>query len=342
MGSEDGDDAVFAAVRDLKLAEPSLGVKALVAKLRETIGPQAAFGAKEVRVHLQRLEQEAPASVPASAPVPAADAPEAAPAAAASATPRLACTVCATELGASAAVVSCSLCTKMGWTATEHSPLRDPKYCSEKCRRRHTAAHREWHREVALRIEHKLEEMFEGHRETTEKLLGNVSSTYDLENVHGVQLMDAGDRKGAIRKFKELIKMQPYEPEAYFNLGGTHATLGDSAKALKAFASAFEWHLETDLGWSQSAVMVHQCILSLRKRVSAKDMPPVPAWHADASQLLLIADLCTAIQEDDDGPWAMRADALQRLGRKSEAAQASRKAKELKERASCKWNWSGM
>ena len=44
---------------------------------------------------------------------------------------------------------------------------------------------------------------------------------------------------------------------------------------------------------------------------------------------------------DDDGVWAIRADALERLGRKREAKEATAKAKELHAMAT-KWGWGAM
>ena len=44
------------------------------------------------------------------------------------------------------------------------------------------------------------------------------------------------------------------------------------------------------MGWAQSAVMVHQCILSLRKRPPKGEAWESPRWHADPDVCLEVAD----------------------------------------------------
>ena len=65
-------DAILEAVRALRLEEPGLGVKPLVARLREQ-SPDLGAGAKEVREVLKTLDEERAAAEAAAAPPPASD-----------------------------------------------------------------------------------------------------------------------------------------------------------------------------------------------------------------------------------------------------------------------------
>ena len=203
--------------------------------------------------------------------------------------------------------------------------------------------HRSWHRAFATKLEHKKELLHQQSSETREKMLTDVTDDYDLENVAALELLDGGEVKEAVKRLQKCIKQRPWEPEAYFNLGSVYIQRGDRSKALQAFGDAFSWHLEGCMGWAQSAVMVHQCVLALRKRGTPKaDWAEIyPAWHLDAEICLQVTDMAIEVNGDDDGVWAIRADALERLGRKKEAKEAHSRVKELHAMAT-KWGWGAL
>jgi tetratricopeptide (TPR) repeat protein len=312
------DDELLASLRALRIAEPTAGVKPLVAKLKES-HPDCKLGAKEVREMLRKLEAEqkaAEAAAPSSSSTPAASQTHV----------KFPFTCSKCGAGMPLVIATCSLC-----KAHEYFNETCPTYCSEKCRRKDTVAHRTWHREMDIKIEHTQDALHNQRMDVTQKLLREVKDDYDLQNVAGCELMEANPR-AAVDKFNALIKQRPWEPEAYFNLGAVYLSTGDRARALVAFQSAYEWHDEGNMGWAQSAVMVHQCVTALKARGrNAKTKGwSEPEWHKDPGQLLNTSDWCIAVNGDDDGSWLLRADALERLGRKQEAAEAYEKAKARK------------
>ena len=179
-------DAILEAVRALRLEEPGLGVKPLVARLREQ-SPDLGAGAKEVREVLKTLDEERAAAEATAAPPPASDASSAGAsagasggAAAATEVPDhwLTCVKCAARIPERGA--SCSLCAKL-WCTTIHPPDEaNPVYCSERCKRRHMPEHRGWHRAFATKLEHKKELLVAQSSETREKMLTDVTDDYDL------------------------------------------------------------------------------------------------------------------------------------------------------------------
>ena len=177
-------DAILEAVRALRLEEPGLGVKPLVARLREQ-SPDLGAGAKEVREVLKTLDEERAAAEAAAAPPPASDASSAGASAGASGGAAtevpdhwLTCVKCAARIPERGA--SCSLCAKL-WCTTIHPPDEaNPVYCSERCKRRHMPEHRGWHRAFATKLEHKKELLVAQSSETREKMLTDVTDDYDL------------------------------------------------------------------------------------------------------------------------------------------------------------------
>ena len=325
-------EATLDALRALRLAEPGLGVKPLVSKLKEQ-QPGLEIGAKEVREMCRKLDEEQAAAKPDAAGSSAAAAAAGAPAdVCPPADSGLRCTKCQAPM--QVVVASCSVCEKLVSDGLTYEEA--PTYCSEKCKRKDMPAHRRWHRDYAIALEHKKALLVEQSNETRLEMLGDVRDDYDLENVAAVELMNSGNSREAIRRLRRLTKDRPYEPEAHFNLGGVYIQMGDRANALEAFENAFEWHDEGCLGWAQSAIMVHQCIIGLRKKKEKKGAPPAwsePEWHKDALSALMVADLVILVSSDDDGGWGIKADALLRLGRKKEAQEAERTRRELHEKA---------
>ena len=177
-------DAILEAVRALRLEEPGLGVKPLVARLREQ-SPDLGAGAKEVREVLKTLDEERAAAEAAAAPPPASDASSAGASAGASGGAAtevpdhwLTCVKCAARIPERGA--SCSLCAKL-WCTTIHPPDEaNPVYCSERCKRRHMPEHCGWHRAFATKLEHKKELLVAQSSETREKMLTDVTDDYDL------------------------------------------------------------------------------------------------------------------------------------------------------------------
>ena len=183
------------------MEDPGLGVKPLVAKLRER-SPDLGAGAKEVREVLKTLDEERAAAEAAAAPPPASDASSAgaggadAGGGAAAEVPDhwLTCVKCAARIPERGA--SCSLCAKL-WCTTIHPPDEaNPVYCSERCKRRHMPEHRAWHRAFATKLEHKRELLQAQSSETREKMLTDVTDDYDLVRVRARARVRATVRSG--------------------------------------------------------------------------------------------------------------------------------------------------
>jgi hypothetical protein len=143
-------DAILGAVRALRLEDPGLGVKPLVARLREQ-APDLGAGAKEVREVLKTLDEErAAAEAAAAPPVSAASSAGAGADGGAGAvdlgdaTPAhwLTCAKCQARIPER--VASCTLCATL-WSQCVIPPDEaHPVYCSERCKRKHMPEHRSW------------------------------------------------------------------------------------------------------------------------------------------------------------------------------------------------------
>jgi len=302
---------LISTIREFKLSDPDIGVKPIVAKLRER-HPEAECGAKEVRELLQKLAAQQTEEVE-EAVVEKPEAVDAEP----NCEPVLMCSKCGESMMAE--VATCSLCLKNGWGVVDIDdpftlkgrPLIRPKYCSEKCKRRHMREHQQWHREISMSFEHEIDAQLRLGLEAREKMIGDITDEYDLLNAKAIDLSGKGEGKRAVKLLEKAIKQMPWEPEAYFNLGTTQMYLFELVKAMQAFQSAFDWHYEGTVGWAQSAVMVHQCIKSMRRRKIAFEPP---AWHADPEECARVADIAIRfIEAGDDGAHQIKQDALSRI-----------------------------
>jgi tetratricopeptide (TPR) repeat protein len=312
------ETSLVAALRALRLEKPALTAKEMAHELgHDDISLIKKLSGKVTK----QLAKEGllPSS---SAPAPATTGKQKAAAPPTDEGPKnLACTSCGAAMAK--ANCYCNLCFCIGLSTC-------PLYCSPKCKRVHTVAHKQEHRELAVKIEHRRAEQDHQLADSSERCLSHVKDDYDLQNVAAMQLLQQGQQKAAIKKLQKLVKERPWEPEAHFNLGGVRAQRGELVEALEAFSEAFDWHTEGCTGWAQSAIMLHEVIRRLRTKKRLVWVEPT--WHKDPIQQWIVGEVVAQVVPQDDGGWMIVADARSRMGDDQEAAEAWKMAEEMEKK----------
>eukprot|EP00964_Phaeocystis_antarctica_P066517 scaffold40212_cov60-Phaeocystis_antarctica.AAC.1 len=330
-------DGLLEAVRGLWLADPELGPKPLLARLREQ-QPDLGAGNKEVREALAVLKAQNEATKAATAPPAAATAPSAvaAPPAAgeggaplpASLVPSLACFGCArlpSEMGDDRVKHPvCPKCVKLKVPTTY--------WCCVNCPGNPGAwkRHAVYHKEV------------KGHRKSTEdggvlqqlqreaadKAARNAAQSgdaYDELLAKGARYQSQQDTRRAARAFREAIALRSDEPLAYYNLGAALNNSGHRVEAAQRFLEARERLRAGSERWAQATAMAFNVLCQEGCAEAAK-----PEWWNDEGLKALSARV-VRLAPDDGIANQMRAQVLSGLTKAWEAD--PRSAAELKEAA---------
>ena len=229
-------DVLLEAVRGLRVAEPDLGFKPLLAKLREQ-QPDLGAATKEVREALTTLKAESEAAEAAAAAPPAADEGGAPSHAALS----LACIGCL------------RLPSEMDDERTKHpicDMCRDQRLpttylCGVNCPANPGAweLHGAFHKKV--RKQRKRSEdggvMQQRDREFSERIArhaAQMGDKYDELMAEGARYASKPDLRKAGKVYREAIALRPDRPVAYYNLGAALINSGHRVEAAQRFLEA--------------------------------------------------------------------------------------------------------
>ena len=236
-------DGLLEAVRGLRLADPGLGLKPLLARLREQ-QPDLGAGTKEVREALTALKAESEAKAQAEAaaattPPPAADEGGA-----------------PSNVALSLACIGCARLPSDMDDEREKHPIcdmcRDEKLpttylCGVDCPANPGAweLHGVFHKK--LRKERKMAEdggvSQQQNCEAAERearVAAQTGDRYDELLAKGIQYQSKQDHRKAAKAFREAIALEPDEPGAYYNLGAALANSGHKVEAAQRFLEAKE------------------------------------------------------------------------------------------------------
>eukprot|EP00964_Phaeocystis_antarctica_P088356 scaffold56224_cov63-Phaeocystis_antarctica.AAC.1 len=231
-------EVLLEAVRGLRMAEPDLGFKPLLAKLQAQ-QPDLGAATKEVRKALTALKAESEAAEAVAATRPAADEGGAPSNAALS----LACIGCY------------RLPSDMGDYREKHpicDKCRDEKLpttylCGVNCPANPGAwqLHGAFHKK--LRKQRKVQEdggvLQQRNREVAERQARRAAQsgdTYHKLLAEGARYASKEDYRKAGKAYREVIALRPDQPEAYYNLGNALATSGHYVEAAQRYLEAKE------------------------------------------------------------------------------------------------------
>ena len=298
-------DGLLEAVRGLWLAEPSLGPKPLLAKLREQ-QPDLGAGNKELRDALKLLKAESEATEAAAAPLPAATAPpaDAAPPAAdeggappnASLAPGLACFGCArmpSEMGDGREKHDvCPKCRKYKVPTTYWCCVNCPG--NPAAWKRHAVYHK------GLKVRRKNTEdggaAQQQQREDAEgqaRLAAQTGDEYSELLAKGARYQSQQDTRRAARAHREAIALRPNRPEAYSNLGAALGNSGHFVEGAQRFLEAKERY---PVGLDDWAYATAAAFGMLAREVCAEVAKP--AWWNDEGLKVLSARVVRAAPDD--------------------------------------------
>ena len=297
-------DALLEAVRGLRVADPDLGLKPLLAKLRKQ-QPNLGAGNKEVREALMVLKAEKAESkaTEAAAAPPAADV-SCAPSGVALS---LACFGCArlpSDMDDDREKHPvCPKCVKLKVPTTY--------WCCIDCPGNPGAwkLHAVYHKKVKV---HRKQVEDGGaaqqrNRETAEKDARRAAQTgdkYDELMAEGTRYGSNEDLRRAARAFREAIALRPDEPWAYYSLGAALGNSGLKVEAARRFLDAKERLTEGSDDW---AVVTASAFEMLRQEECAEVVKP--EWWTNKGLKVISARVLKAMP-NDEGSHVMRADAL--------------------------------
>eukprot|EP00964_Phaeocystis_antarctica_P101506 scaffold66963_cov61-Phaeocystis_antarctica.AAC.2 len=304
-------DGLLEAVRGLWLADPGLGPKPLLAKLREQ-QPDLGAGNKEVREALTVLKAEAEATEAAAAAPPAAAEPPAAAAPHAAgeggAPPNvaisLACFGCArlpSEMGDDRVKHEvCPICVKLKVPTTY--------WCCVNCPGNPGAwkQHAVYHKAVK-RQRNRLEDggvSQQLQREAAERaarLAAQSGDAYDELVAEGIRYGSKQDTRRAARAYREAIALRPDNPTAYHNLGAALANSEHVVEAAQRYLEAKERFPVGSKLWADATALAFDML----KLEACADVAK-PEWWNDEGLKALSARVVTAAP-DDGGTNLMRA-----------------------------------
>ena len=232
-------DALLEAVRGLRVAEPDLGFKPLLAKLREQ-QPDLGAATKGVRAALTALKAESEAAKAAAAAPPPAAVENGAP----------------SNVALSLACIGCFRLPSDMDDEREKHPIcdkcRDEKLpttylCGVDCPANPGAwqLHGAFHK--GLRKQRKSQEDGgvgrQQDRETAERqtrLAAQTGDKYQELLAKGIQYQSKQDSRRAGKAYREAIALRPDEPTAYYNLGTVLGNSGHDVEAAQRFLEAKE------------------------------------------------------------------------------------------------------
>ena len=287
-------EALLEAVRGLRVADPDLGVKPLVAKLQEQ-QPDLAAGTREVREALKALKAESEAAKAAAA-QPAADA-AAPPAADEGGTP--------SNAALSLACIGCSrLPSDMGDDREKHpicKKCHDRKlpttyWCCVNCPANPGAGklHAAYHKE--LKAKWKIAEDggvgLRGARETAEAQARQAARSGDEYHVlltEGLQYTSKADWRRAAKCFRKAITLRPDKPAAYFNLGMVLNRSDHIVEAAQRYLEAKERYTVGSDKWAEATAESY----SMLGRNAGSEIAK-PEWWNDEGLKALSASVVRA------------------------------------------------
>ena len=316
-------EALLEAVRGLRVAEPDLGFKPLLAKLRKQ-QPDLGAATKEVREALTALKAESEAAKAAAAAPPAAEEGGAPPNAALS----LACIGCA------------RLPSDMDDEREKHpicDMCRDEKLpttylCGVNCPANPGAwqLHGAFHKKV--RKQRKLQadggatqqRQREAAKEAA-RIAAQTGDKYAEFLAEGARYASELDWRKAGKAYREAIALRPDRPEAYMNLGMVLTSSGHYAEAAQRYLEAKEGLPVGSERWAEATAHAFQMLTQKECDEVAK-----PEWWNDEGLKALSARVVRAVPNDVVAN-SMRAVVLSGAGGAWEAE--LRSAAELREAA---------
>ena len=323
-------DALLEAVRGMRIADPDLGFKPLLAKLRAQ-QPDLGAGTREVCEALNALKAESEAAKAAAAAPPAATAvPPAANkgGAAPNVALSLACFGCArlpSEMDDDREKHPvCPKCVKQKVSTTY--------WCCVKCPgnpgawKLHAAYHKQLKRVQKLREDGGVQQQKD--REAAEQVAWRATQTGDKYQelmAEGARYMSKEDYRRAARTFREAIALRPGNPWAYHNLGGALSNSWHKVEAAPRFIEAKERYSAGSEEWAMVTAMAFEAL-----RLEECDEVAKPEWWNDEGLKALSARVVSAAP-NDQAANAMRTMVL--TGHCSAWEAGPRSAAELKEAA---------
>ena len=298
------DDDLLQAVRGLHLANPELGPKPLLAKLREQ-QPDLAAGNKEVREALAALKaEESKATEAASAP------------SAAAAPPATAAPAAAEERGAPPDVAISLACFGCGRLPSEMGDGREKHPVCPVCRKLKVPTtywccvncpgnpgawtkHTRYHKRVK-RHQREMEDGGEWQQRQREAAEVGAHIAAELGDAYAELLAEGGryasqhDHRRAARAFREAIALEPDEPEAHFDLG---AALNNSAHYVEAAQWLLEARERSPAGSEMWALSTAAAFVLLAKEEGCAEVAK-PEWWNDEELKALSARVVRAAPDD--------------------------------------------
>ena len=280
-------DALLEAVRGLRLADPDLGLKPLLAKLREQ-RPELGAATKEVREALATLKAESEAAAKAAASPPAA-VPRHAPSNAALSLACIGCARLPSEMpdGREKHPI-CDKCREL--------KLQTTYMCGMDCPGNPGAweLHGVFHKK--LRKEMKKQEdggaAQQQNREAAEGQARRAAQTgdaYDELLAKGTRYAAKDDWRKAGKAYREAIALRPNKPEAYLSLGGVLADSGHHVEAAQRFLEAKELLPASSALWAVATTSAFESL-----RLKANSETPKPEWWNDTGLKALSARVVRA------------------------------------------------
>ena len=316
-------DALIEAVRGLRVAEPDLGFKPLLAKLRQQ-QPDLGAATKEVREALTVLKAEGDAAKAAAAP-PAADK-----------------GVAPSNVALSLACIGCARLPSDMDDEREKHPIcdkcRDLKMpttylCGVDCPANPGAwvLHGVFHKK--LRKERKMKEDGGVTQQRARKIAeeqahiaAQSGDEYQELVAEGLRYQSKEDYRRAARTFREAIALRPDEPLTYYNLGAVLGNSGHHVEAAQRFLEAKERYPVGSERWAEATASAFD-----KLRLNECGEVAKPEWWNDEGLKALSARVVRAAPNDSCA-LTMRAAVLSGMGGVAWRAGPS-SAAELKEAA---------
>ena len=323
-------DALLEAVRGLRVADPDLGFKPLLAKLREQ-QPDLEAGTKEVceaLVKVLKAESEIKAAA-AAATLPAANEGGAPPNAPSHAALSLACFGCSrlpSDMDDDREKHPvCPKCVKLKVPTTY--------WCCVECPGNPGAwkLHSAYHKELKKRQKERedggvIQQRDREVAEETARHATQMGDEYDAVLAEGILYHSKQDYRRAGKTYREAIALRPDKPLAYLNLGGVLYNSGHKVEAAQRFLEAKERAPVGSEVWADATANAFSVL-----KLKVCDEVAKPEWWNDEGLKVLSASVVRAAP-NEERTTSMRAIVLSGLSFDSWEA-GSRSAADLKEAA---------
>ena len=310
------------AVRGLHVANPDLGFKPLLAKLREQ-QPDLEVGSKEVRKALKALKAESEAAlVPPTADEGVAPCSHAALS--------LACAGCFRlpsdmDNGREKHPV-CHECVKEKLPTTYWCGLNCP--ANPGAMKLHSVFHKEWRKEQKMHADGGvLQQLNSAAAEELAQRAAQTGDEYEELLAEGLEYASKDDLRRAGKAFRKAIPLRPNDPVAYLALGGVFSNSGHPVESSQLFLEATERFPEGSEGWAHATC---SAIGQLRLKECAEVVKP--EWWNDEGLKALTARI-VRLDPNDESANHMRAHVLSGGDASQSWEVGTRSAVELKEAA---------